>query len=88
MKSRDRRSSRAHWPELYADFRASLIRGREEAGMTQRDAAEALGRPQSYVAKSETGERRVDVIELLRFAEVYAKPVSFFLPASACQPEE
>lgn len=33
--------------------------------MTQAEVAHRLGKPQSYVAKYEGGERRLDVIELL-----------------------
>lgn len=37
---------------------------RQEAGLKQGDLAERLGRPQSFVSKYETGERRLDVLEL------------------------
>jgi transcriptional regulator with XRE-family HTH domain len=37
---------------------------REEAGLRQVDVAAALGEPQSFVSKYETGERRLDLIEL------------------------
>lgn len=36
---------------------------REEAGMTTRDLAAAIGKPQSWVYKCENRERRVDVAE-------------------------
>lgn len=36
---------------------------------TQADVAERLGRPQSFVAKYEGGERRLDVIEFVEVAE-------------------
>jgi len=32
--------------------------------MTQTDLAHALGKPQSYVSKYESGERRLDIVEL------------------------
>lgn len=38
-----------------------------------------MGRSQSFVAKSESGERRVDVVELLEFARAYNCPVDFFV---------
>lgn len=41
---------------------------RDQAGLTQTDVAARLGRPQSFVAKYEGGERRVDVIEFLAIA--------------------
>jgi transcriptional regulator with XRE-family HTH domain len=37
---------------------------RHEAGLTQADVARVLGRPQSFVSKYETGERRLDVLEM------------------------
>ena len=37
--------------------------------MTQHDVAKRLKRPQSFVAKYEGGERRVDVVEFLQIAE-------------------
>lgn len=43
---------------------ALLRRLRAEAGLTQEQLAERLGRPQSFVAKYELGERRLDVLEL------------------------
>ena len=62
----------------YARLLIKLRDARLEAGMTQADAAKALRKPQSFVSKCESGERRVDVIELERFADVYRKPISFF----------
>ena len=42
-----------------------LIEARLEAGLTQQEVADALGHSQSYVAKIEGGERRLDVIEFI-----------------------
>ncbi len=41
--------------------------------------ARKLRRPQSFVSKCESGERRVDVVELAEFARLYRKPLSFFM---------
>jgi transcriptional regulator with XRE-family HTH domain len=41
---------------------------RIDAGLTQADLAQRLGKPQSYVAKVETQERRLDVVEFVRWA--------------------
>jgi len=43
---------------------------RQEAGLTQAQVAERLDVPQSFVSKYESGERRLDVIELRHVAEV------------------
>ena len=51
----------------------------KQAGLTQIEVARLLGRPQSFVSKCESGERRVDVTELAKFAGVYRKPLDFFI---------
>ena len=38
--------------------------------MTQTDLADALGEYQSFVARLESGQRRLDVIEFIRLAEI------------------
>lgn len=47
---------------------ALLSAAREKAGLTQQELADRLGKPQSFVAKYEGGERRLDVIEFLAIA--------------------
>ena len=42
-----------------------LVAAREKAGLTQQQLADRLGRPQSFVAKYEGGERRIDVVEFI-----------------------
>ncbi len=42
-----------------------LIAARGDAGLSQVGLARRLGKPQSYVSKFESGERRLDVVELL-----------------------
>lgn len=37
---------------------------RKDAGLNQGELADRLGKPQSFVSKYETGERRLDLIEL------------------------
>ncbi len=49
------------------ELRQRLRAAREGYGLTQQDLAQKLDKPQSFVSKYETGERRLDVIE---FAEV------------------
>ena len=47
----------------------ALRAARNDAGLTQTALAHKLGKPQSFVAKYEGGERRLDVIEFLAVAE-------------------
>jgi transcriptional regulator with XRE-family HTH domain len=53
---------------------------RVAAGLTQARVAAALGRPVSFVSKCELGERRIDPVDLERFATIYAKPFEYFFP--------
>ena len=62
----------------YRRFRRKLQEARFASKLTQRQVAKELGRPPSFVAKIETGERRVDYIELQVLAKLYGKPLSFF----------
>jgi hypothetical protein len=47
---------------------------------SREDVAARLGKQQSFVAKCESGERRVDIVELAAFAKLYGKTVEFFVP--------
>ena len=49
---------------------AELLRStREKAGLRQVDVAERLGWPQSAISKYESGERRLDLVELRRVCD-------------------
>lgn len=52
---------------------------RQEAGLTQVEVAERLNVPQSFVSKYESGERRLDVIELSHVAEALGLPMRVLL---------
>ncbi len=45
-----------------------LIGLRKSKSFTQATVAQKLGRPQSFVAKYESGERRLDVVEFIEVA--------------------
>jgi transcriptional regulator with XRE-family HTH domain len=51
-------------------LRKLLAEARRQAKITQVALAKRLGRPQSFISKFESGERRLDVIELLDIADV------------------
>ena len=56
-----------------------LKKARLEAGLKQVEVARKLAKPQSYVSKIEQGERRVDVAELKKIADIYKKPLDYFV---------
>ncbi len=63
----------------YRLFLTRLREARRAAGLTQAEVAAQLRRPQSFVSKCESGERRVDVVELQEFAQLYKKDLTFFI---------
>jgi len=52
------------WTVRQEKLQALLRTLRRESRLTQMQLAEKLGRPQSYVSKYESGERRLDILEL------------------------
>ncbi len=63
----------------YKDIIERLKTARIEAGFSQQEIADKLGKPQSYISKIESGERRLDVAEMKKFAQIYKKPSSYFI---------
>lgn len=49
-------------------LRELLIDARKSAGLAQHEVARRIDRPQSFVAKYEGGERRIDVVEFIAIA--------------------
>lgn len=70
----------ATWfPEQYEGLRIRLVAARSAAGMSQPQVAEALGVPQQHVSRVETGDRRIDPVELWAFAQLYGVSVTELL---------
>jgi transcriptional regulator with XRE-family HTH domain len=59
----------------YQQFLVRLRAARKRAELTQIEVAQRLGKPQSYVSKCESGERRVDAVEVAAFARLYGVSV-------------
>jgi len=55
----------------YRIFLRELRGARRRSGLTQVDLAVKIGETQSFVSKCERGERRIDVVELRSFCEVF-----------------
>ncbi|RNM20718.1 XRE family transcriptional regulator [Dickeya undicola] len=68
---------------VYSSEYQSVIKILREArikqGITQENLANALGRPQSFVAKIESGERRLDVVEFAHIARLLSVDASAVL---------
>jgi len=63
----------------YGRFRALLRQIREEAGLSQTVLAQRLGKAQTFVSKTELGERRIDFLETLDFCAACGVPVEQFM---------
>ena len=56
-----------------------LKKARQEAGLEQEQVAKMLKKTQSYLSKVESGQRRIDVVQLKEFAKIYKKDIKFFI---------
>lgn len=65
-----------HARETLADRLRTM---RIEAGLRQQDLADRIGMPQSFVSKCESGERRVDLVELLALCSACGADVVDFV---------
>ena len=68
---------------IYSKEHRSLVerlkRARKEAGLDQEDVARLLGVTQSFISKIESGQRRIDIVQLKRFAKIYKKKIDYFI---------
>ena len=53
----------------YKNFCYALRKFREERGFNQIDIAKKIKKPQSYISKIESGERRLDFVELVQLCD-------------------
>lgn len=60
-------------------LRRLLREVRQEAGLRQQDLADRIGEPQSFVSKYESGERRLDVLELNQVCIGLGMPFAVFI---------
>ena len=63
----------------HSDFTERLRSARMEKGLTQVQVAKKLKRPQSYISNIESGQQRVDVVELQVFAKMYGQDITYFI---------
>ncbi len=65
--------------KAYKKVAVRLKQARIEANLTQAQVAKKLGKPQSFISKIESAERRLDVAELQVLAVVYKKKLDYFV---------
>jgi ribosome-binding protein aMBF1 (putative translation factor) len=70
MKRRRQKDKSQH-TRAYRQLLEALRTAREQAGLKQEEVAEKLGTYASFVSKCESGERRVDVVELAMLCRIY-----------------
>jgi transcriptional regulator with XRE-family HTH domain len=63
----------------YEVFLRLLREARKEAGLTQRQVASRFRHHQAFVSRSETGERRLDIIEVRAFCKALGVPFREFV---------
>ena len=55
-----------------------LTDARNIGGLNQVKVAKHLGKTHSYVSEIESGQHRIDVVQLQQFAKIYKKSIDYF----------
>jgi len=63
----------------YSFLTKQLKTARLNAGLNQTEVASLLGKTQSYISKVESGQLRIDIIQLKELAKLYNKDIEYFL---------
>lgn len=74
---------KAHTDHRYLEFVAQLRVERKRLKVSQKTLALRLGKPQSYISKAESGERRLDLIETISICEALGIGLGEILPAGS-----
>lgn len=61
--------TRSVFTQRYKAIISLLVEDRVRLGVTQSELASRLNRPQSYISKYESCDRRIDIIELIDIIE-------------------
>jgi len=70
---------KSRYTRRYTRMLMALRQAREDAGLTQVAVGKRFGAHASFVSKCESGERRIDVVELADFCRIYGVSLSTFL---------
>jgi transcriptional regulator with XRE-family HTH domain len=67
------------YTKAYSNLVSRLKKARDQVSLNQEQAGRKLGRSQSYISKIESGQLRLDIIQLKEIARVYKKSLDFFI---------
>ena len=70
---------RVYLTGIRSEIKFVIEPARMESKRTQLQVARLLGRPQSFLSKCESGERRVGFVELQHLTRIYRKPLGLLL---------
>lgn len=65
--------------KTHQDLVSRLVKARKASKLRQEDVAKKLGRTQSYISKIESGQRRIDTVQLKELAAIYKKKIQDFI---------
>jgi transcriptional regulator with XRE-family HTH domain len=83
MATRARKLDKSVHSDGQTAFSQLMIGARKSAGLTQHQLAKRLHKPQSFVAKYEGGERRIDVVEFVTICQAIGADPAKILKAVA-----
>lgn len=73
---------KSQFSRKYSRFLSALKQARKDAGLTQAEVGKKFGAHASFVSKCESGERRVDVVELAAFCKLYNVTLAQFIESA------
>ncbi|MBI5613552.1 helix-turn-helix transcriptional regulator [Candidatus Gottesmanbacteria bacterium] len=71
--------SKAIYTNEHKNLIEKLKSARLSAKLDQKTAAHRLNKSQSYISKMESGQRKVDLVQLKQIAQVYGKNIDYFI---------
>lgn len=77
---KSRKARTAQFQVAYGILLERLVAARENAGLSQHQVSAMMGRSPNFLTKCESGDRSIDVMELLELAQIYKMPVYHFFP--------
>lgn len=79
---KSRKARTARFQEAYDSLVQRLIAARKEASLTQHEVSSMMGRSPNFMTKCESGDRSIDVMELLELANIYGRHIGHFFGGS------